>query len=171
MGYYVWDQALSLHRPLPPPSVGRRSPNRQTTGQGPQTACFVLGAQPFFPNDILLDASVHETAEEGRRALPRPASRPPQSGRLPPAPKTQVCAVLGMGWGRPSLEIGLLRLLQGEVGRAGSLVQLPPRGRDTDLPPRTPSSLSAGVGWGEGARRLGTWVCVCRGSEPARVRD
>lgn len=72
-----------------------------------------------------------------------------------------MCAVLGTGWGQPSLEVGLLRLLQGEVSWAGSLVQLPPRGRDTDLPSRTPSSLSAGVGWAEGARRLGTWVCVC----------
>lgn len=78
VGSDLWDQALSLHRPLPPPGVGRRSPNRQTTGQGPQMDCFVLGAQPFFPNDILRDASVHETAEEGRRALPRPASRPPR---------------------------------------------------------------------------------------------
>ena len=74
-----------------------------------------------------------------------------------------MCAVLGTGWGQPSLEVGLLRLLQGEVSWAGSLVQLPPRGRDTDLPCRTPSSLSAGVGWAEGARRLGTWVCVCVG--------
>ena len=72
-----------------------------------------------------------------------------------------MCAVLGTGWGRPSLEVGLLRLLQGEVSRAGSLVQLPPRGRDTDLPSKTPNSLSTGVGWAEGARQLGTWVCVC----------
>lgn len=40
------------------------------------------------------------------------------------------------------------------------LVQLPPWSRDTDLLPRTPSSLSAGVGWGEGACWLGAWVCA-----------
>ena len=76
VGSYLRDQALNLHPPLTP-GMGRQSPNRQTTGQDPQMGCFVLGARPFFSNDVLGDALVHKRAEQCPRALPRPASRPP----------------------------------------------------------------------------------------------
>lgn len=82
VGSYLWDQALNLHSPLTTSGMGRQSPNRQTTGQGQQTVCFVLGAQPFFSNDILGDASVHERAEECPG--PCPAQPPALPGQPPP---------------------------------------------------------------------------------------
>ena len=172
VGSYLWDQALNLHSPPTTPGMGRQSPNRQTTGQGQQTVCFVLGAQPFFSNDILGDASVHERAEECPGPCP---ARPPALPGQPPPTSMEDPSVCCPG-DRLGAAIPGGRAPASSPGR--SQLGREPGTASSSGPRHRPALQNAqlfvgrrGVGRGGApAGNLGLRVCGGGGSEPACAR-